>query len=457
MKRRSLRSRLTLLVAAAVALAIAASAAAAWLLVRRELNEQLDRQLDGFMPRKYEINAVGEHCQADPVPYTGGEKPGPHSVPVVWELVLDNGTRCVAGGQAIKADPADVAVAKQPMGAQGPYRDGRTDNGMPLKVMATSIGKSEQGVGAAVVVGMPTGEIYGTLRQLALILGLVALVGVGGATTVGLLISRTALRPVGRLTEAVEHIAETQDLDTTIPVQGDDEIARLSRSFNAMTAALAGSRDRQRQLVADAGHELRTPLTTLRTNIDLLLRSEQTGRALDPGAKQRLLVNVKAQFAELSTLVGDLLMLSRGETDHEPHVKLAFHDVVEAAIERARLRGAEIEADLRPWQVVGNAASLERAVVNLLDNAAKFSPGGRVEVALRDGVLTVRDHGPGIPEEDLPHVFERFWRSPAARGLPGSGLGLAIVAQAVEEAGGQVSLGNADGGGAIATIKLPGS
>ncbi|MEV4899238.1 HAMP domain-containing sensor histidine kinase, partial [Nonomuraea sp. NPDC055795] len=277
-----------------------------------------------------------------------------------------------------------------------------------------------------------------------------------GAASAGLFVSRTALRPVGELTRAVEHIATTEDLDTSIPVKGDDEIARLSASFNAMTAALAGSRDRQRQLVADAGHELRTPLTTLRTNIDLLLRSEQTGRQLDPAAKERLLVNVKAQFAELSALVGDLLMLARGDTDHEPHVELALHEVVKAAAERARLRGAELSTDLGTWYTVGNAASLERAVLNLIDNARKFSEDG-IEVMLRGGVLTVRDHGPGIPREELPHVFERFWRSPSARALPGSGLGLAIVAQAVAEAGGSVRLDNAPGGGVIATVRLPGS
>ncbi|MFD2350690.1 sensor histidine kinase [Nonomuraea ferruginea] len=310
---------------------------------------------------------------------------------------------------------------------------------------------------AAFVVGRPVEEINDTLRRVTVLLAGVAALGVLVAASVGLLVSRAALRPVGRLTRAVEHIAQTEDLDTRIPVEGGDEIARLSASFNAMTAALASSRDRQRQLVADAGHELRTPLTTLRTNIDLLLRSEQTGRSLDPGAKERLLVNVKAQFAELTTLVGDLLQLARGDTDHEPHAELAFQQVVTAAVERARLRGAEIAADLEPWYVVGGAASLERAVLNLLDNAAKFSPDSEVEVTLRDGELTVRDHGPGIPEEELPHVFDRFWRSPSARSLPGSGLGLAIVHQAVKEVGGEIRLHNAADGGVVATMTLPGT
>lgn len=169
-----------------------------------------------------------------------------------------------------------------------------------------------------------------------------------------------------------------------------------------------------------------------------------------------MLAGLKAQFEEMSTLVGDLLQLSRGEGDHEPHVEFAFHEVVRTAVERAGLRGAEIIAELGPWYAEGNAALMERAVLNLLDNAAKFGPG-RVEVRLRGGELTVRDHGPGIPADELPHVFERFWRSPAARGLPGSGLGLAIVAQAVAEAGGTVRLGNARDGGVVAALSLPGT
>ncbi|WP_084960403.1 sensor histidine kinase [Thermoactinospora rubra] len=444
---RSLHSRLTLLVAAAVALAIAVCAAASWFIVRRELYESLERSLTGFTPPPHELREVANRCVHDPEPSAEGRRwPGP-----VWQVVLADNQRCVTGTRAIKVAPEDVAEAAKPPDGEPLFRPGVSDSGTPMWVRVSSLGD-----GAALVMGLPTHEVYYTLRQLALILGGVAVLGVVGAASAGMLISRTALRPVGRLTRAVEHIAQTQDLDTTIPVEGDDEIARLSRSFNAMTTALAGSRDRQRQLVADAGHELRTPLTSLRTNIDLLLRSEQTGRPLDPETKQRLLANVKAQFAELSTLVGDLLQLSRGDTDHEPHVELGFHEVVEAAIDRARLRGAEVSADLEPWYVMGHSASLERAVLNLLDNAAKFSRGP-IEVVLRDGELTVRDHGPGIPEEELPHVFDRFWRSPSARSLPGSGLGLAIVAQAVAEAGGQARLANAPGGGAVATVTLPGT
>ena len=450
MRRGSLRSRLTLLVAAAVAIAVAVCAGACWYLVRKELAWQLDQSLTVIRPEWGAMQEAIKHCHPEPDASDDDDYGSDHSWYEPVQMVFPDGTRCVMGNTAIKVTSADGGIAGGDRN-DNLTRDGAADDGKPLRVLITNVDKD-----AALMVGRPLGESQNTLRNLAFLLAVVAAGGVLVAATAGLLVSRTALRPVGRLTRAVEHIAQTEDLNTRIPVRGRDEIARLSSSFNAMTSALAGSRDRQRQLVADAGHELRTPLTTLRTNIDLLLRSEQTGRQLDPGAKERLLVSVKAQFIELTSLVGDLLQLARGDADHEPHVELPLHEVVEAAVERARLRGAEVTTELGRWYAVAGATSLERAVLNLIDNARKFS-SAPVEVTLDEGTITVRDHGPGLLDEDLPHVFERFWRSPAARGLPGSGLGLAIVAQAVTEAGGQVSLANAPGGGALATITLPGS
>ncbi|MEV0146293.1 MULTISPECIES: HAMP domain-containing sensor histidine kinase [unclassified Nonomuraea] len=433
----SLRSRLTLLVTVAVALAIAMASAMSWFVAEQQMLRTLDQTI--LEPEKPgDQRWLQDNCRPEG---TDG-----HFAETVTLLLSDNTTCSV--GTPIKSTEEDLALVAHP-GAPV-FRNGRTADGRSVRVVTTNFAP-----GVAVLESRPLNHLDSSLRRMALGLAGLTAVGALAAAWAGLAISRAALAPVGRLTKAVEHIAQTQDLSTRIPVQGTDEIARLGSSFNAMTTALAGSRDRQRQLVADAGHELRTPLTTLRTNIDLLLRSEQTGRSLEPGAKQRLLVNVKAQFAELSTLVGDLLQLARGDTDHEPHAELGLHDVVRAAVERARLRGAEVSTDLGEWYVFGGAASLERAVLNLIDNAAKFGPG-QVDVVLHDGTLTVRDHGPGIPEEELPHVFDRFWRSPSARALPGSGLGLAIVAQSVAESGGRVRLDNAPGGGVMATVEIPG-
>ncbi|PZG17078.1 sensor histidine kinase [Nonomuraea aridisoli] len=437
--RGSLRTRLTLLVTAAVALAVAVCAVLSWVIVQDLVIRQLDQT----------ILEPEEQGDKDYLVHTCTPDGSQGMFDGMATLLHADGTTCSIGPPIIPVEEDKAAVAGE---HETIYRYGVTKEGKRVRVVTQNFAP-----GVAVLEARSLYHIRQTLQLTATALAGVTAMGVFGAAWAGMAISRAALRPVGELTKAVEHIAQTEDLGTRIPVTGSDEIARLSSSFNAMTSALAGSRERQKQLVADAGHELRTPLTTLRTNIDLLLRSEQTGRSLDPAAKERLLINVKAQFAELSTLVADLLQLARGDTDHEPHVELGLHEVVTVAVERARLRGAEVSTDLRPWYVVGSATSLERAVLNLIDNAAKFSPGGQVEVRLRDGRLTVRDHGPGLDEAELPHVFERFWRSPSARSLPGSGLGLAIVAQAVTEAGGTVRLENAPGGGAIATMDLPGS
>jgi two-component system sensor histidine kinase MprB len=299
-----------------------------------------------------------------------------------------------------------------------------------------------------------------SLSTLTIELAIASIAGIFLATVAGLVVARSAVKPVRRLTRAVEHVAKTEDLSVKLPVEGKDEINRLSAAFNKMTKALATSRDRQRQLIADAGHELRTPLTSLRTNVDLLLRSERIGRELPPGRRESMLVSVDQQLHELSGLVTDLLELSRGqEGGTRRTMRVALHESVGRAVERARLRGPGLHFDvaIEPWFVQGDPTAVDRAVVNLLDNAVKFSPAaGTVTVRLTAGEYSVADQGPGIDPQDLPHVFERFWRSDSARSLPGSGLGLAIVSQVAEESGGKVSLQPAPGGGTVARLWLPG-
>jgi two-component system sensor histidine kinase MprB len=314
------------------------------------------------------------------------------------------------------------------------------------------------GPGFAIQLARPLGEIDHTLRVLEIVFIVVALAGVGLALGLGYLVAQAALRPVQRLTEAAEHVAATQQLDATIEAHGDDELGRLARSFNAMLGALAASRKQQTQLVADAGHELRTPLTSLRTNIEVLAKV----RELPETDRQALLSDVTGQLEELTILVGDLVELAReDEPDPQPQ-DVSFDVVVERALERARRRAPSVRfaASLDRALVRGQPVLLERAVLNLLDNAAKWSPpGGRVEVGLhRNGAgwqLDVRDHGPGISPDDLPHVFDRFYRAPAARALPGSGLGLAIVRQVVQTHQGSAEATSPPGGGAMLTIRLP--
>ncbi|MEU6991713.1 HAMP domain-containing sensor histidine kinase [Streptomyces sp. NPDC046465] len=458
-----LRSRLALLVATAVAVAVAAAAVTCWFVVRGTLRDSLDDALNSNRPKPgtvlqqidIDAGAGGARCLRE-IPGRGD----PDLYNQTIQIVAKNGTNCVIlGRQSIKVTDADTAVAGRDKSAN--YHNTTAANGEQYRVYTYPLEEYPQ-LSLAVSVARPLSEVDDTLDNLALILLFVAGIGVVGAGAAGLWVARTGLRPVDRLTAAVEHVARTEDLDLRIPVEGDDEIARLSESFNSMTASLASSRDLQQQLIADAGHELRTPLTSLRTNIELLARSEETGRAIPPDDRKALLASVTAQMTELAALIGDLQELSRPDArDGGGKIQVvALHELTRAAIERARLRGPEltVTAELAPWYVRAEPPALERAVVNILDNAVKFSPPhGTVEVALDRGHLTVRDHGPGIPADELPHVFDRFWRSPSARSLPGSGLGLSIVARTVQSCGGEVALRAADGGGTEASVRLPGA
>ena len=263
------------------------------------------------------------------------------------------------------------------------------------------------------------------------------------ASLAGWGVARNGLRPVRRLTDAAEDIARTEKLDP-IEVEGNDEIARLARAFNAMLAALSASRDRQRQLVADAGHELRTPLTSLRTNLDLLTQADRQG-GLSEASRAELLDDVRFQIEELTTLIGDLTELARDEPDAVRARASSTSRRSPSAPSSGSAAGPAACTSTctpSPGGCHGDSAALERAVTNLLDNAAKWSPPlGTVTVRLTDGTLQVSDQGHGIAESDLPHVFDRFYRSPESRTMPGSGLGLSIVRQVAERHGGRSGWG----------------
>jgi len=453
-----LRSRLALLVAMAVAVAVAAVAAACWFVTREQLEHQLDESLRGSKVDQPYLADLYTYCKGDtglpPQPFTGA----------TVQLIDSQGTVCVAPGTSkLPVSDEDLRVAER----QRTYalHTETAENGTDMRVFTSQLavrGPGTESGNLAVSIARPMSEVTAPLSTLAWVLALVAGIGVVGAGAAGLWVARTGLRPVDDLAHAVEHVAETEDLTVRIPAEGEDEIARLSRSFNSMTSSLATSRDRQSQLIADAGHELRTPLTSLRTNIELLARSDDTGRAIPPDDRKALMTSVKAQMTELAALIGDLQELSRPDAAQPgPLQVVALHEITRNALQRARLRGPEltITAELAPWYVRAEPAALERAVVNVLDNAVKFSPArGTIDVVLHRGELTVRDHGPGIPPEELPHVFDRFWRSPSARQLPGSGLGLSIVARTVRHAGGDIALRPAEGGtGTVASIRLPGA
>jgi two-component system sensor histidine kinase MprB len=293
------------------------------------------------------------------------------------------------------------------------------------------------------------------MGQLRFVLLMVGGVGVAVAAVAGGMVTRAGLRPVGRLTEAAERVARTDDL-RPIPVFGSDELARLTEAFNLMLRALAESRERQARLVTDAGHELRTPLTSLRTNVELLMASMAPGAPRLPEQEMvDLRADVLGQIEELSTLVGDLVDLTRGDAGHAVHEPVELADIIDRSLERVRRRRNDIHFDVEviPWQVYGDPAGLSRAALNLMDNAAKWSPpGSHVGVTLRQldpshAELVVSDRGPGIPAQERRLVFERFYRSTSARAMPGSGLGLAIVKQVVLNHGGSLRVDDTDPSG----------
>jgi two-component system sensor histidine kinase MprB len=306
--------------------------------------------------------------------------------------------------------------------------------------------------GGALISVAPLDATSRALSRIKLWAFLIGGIGIALATALAAIVATAALRPIRRLTSAAETVAATGNLGERVAVSGGDELGRLAARFNAMLAALEESVGRQRRLVADASHELRTPLTAARTNVDLVregkLPEEEVTHALDEAS---------VELDSLTSLVSDLVELARGEERKLRLEDVALDDLVSAAVERATARApqATFVMSLTPVQVRVDPVLVERAVGNLLDNAVKYSPpGAPIEVSVREGEVVVADHGPGIAEEDLPRIFDRFYRAATARAKPGAGLGLAIVREAAEAHGGAARAeSNADG--ARFTLSLP--
>ncbi len=477
LRRSSFRRRLTIAGTVAVAVAIALASAITFFVVSAEMRGQIDDSLRDtagelggdqfvFFRRAPAKAAREEHQLALPapapeartdvelLPKPGAEErlitPAPPLGNVRYAQIVPANGRIVRPARGRLRLPDEDRARRVAKSGSGSFFSDATVDGKRVRVYT----KAMQGGGAALQVARPVDELNTTLNRLAAVLAAVTLGGVGLAAGLGLAVTRTALKPVTDLSAAAEHVAATRDMSRRMESTGDDELSRLARSFNTMLAALEHSMSQQRQLVADASHELRTPLTSLRTNIEVL----STGAGLSESDRRRLAGDIVGQLEELTDLVGDLVDMAREDEDQGFATDLRLDELVESAVERARRRHPEREFDLRcePTLVHGVAPRLDRAIANLIDNAEKWGPPGTaIEVVVRDGEVTVRDHGPGIAESDLPLVFERFYRAPSARRLPGSGLGLAIVRQVAESHGGTVAAERADGGGAVLRLTLP--
>jgi two-component system sensor histidine kinase MprB len=444
--RRSLASRVILMTTMAVCFAVALVSLGAYVTVKMSLESSLDNSLLQRAHRASDSIQLVKLTQ-DRVP---SWETGAADVKIF--VVRDDGqamTNDDTSSQAPLGAP-ELAVAR---GTSTSSVRTVAINGEDYRVVAVPYLDRY-----AVVIAQNMAPQELVLRKLGAVMLLFGLAGVIGAAAAGWAVARNGLRPVRRLTRNVERIARTEVLQP-LPVEGDDEMARLATAFNDMLVALSASRDRQRRLVGDAGHELRTPLTSLRTNLDLLLQADASG-GLDDAARRELLDDVRGQIEEMSTLVGDLIELARDEPLRAVVEQIDLAEVVDLAVARARRRGTGLTFDVvtDPWWVVGESASLERAVTNLLDNAVKWSPpGGTVRIRLNHGTMTVDDEGPGIAPGDREHVFERFYRSEESRSMPGSGLGLSIVRQVIERHSGIVRVDATDTGGTRMVMQVPGA
>jgi two-component system sensor histidine kinase MprB len=479
----SLRRRLTLAGSGAVFVALAIASLVIYYAVRSNLQEQINAsliQLAEGVASKWNVEnilqsgvpvkagLVGKAANAGLVgkPRTGtspltrgavfaSDASGYFQVLPDLGLVTNRNGSAAAAGKSPLAQTGDgfvplvgldAAVAR---GLAPPYFRDIRYRGVAMRLYTMPLSSARDGL---IRTAQPLTDTNATITRVRWLLLALTLGGALAAGLLGRLAANAVLRPVRALATAVREVSATRDLGQRIPVSGRDELASLAGDFNAMLAALADSQHAQQQLIADASHELRTPLTAHRANIELLARPD-----LPVEQRQRVLGAAVRAMERLSSLVGELIEAARDGRSVDAREPVELDELIAAAIERAQHRAPELhfEVGLEPYRVVGARARLDRAVDNVLDNAIKWSPpSGTVEIRLADGRLTVRDHGPGISEADLPHVFDRFYRAAAARSLPGSGLGLAIVKQAVDDHGGTVAVANADGGGALIALRF---
>jgi two-component system sensor histidine kinase MprB len=467
----SLRARMGVAAGLAVAIAVIAVAVSAYAGTRSQLRNQVDASLRTLSAQAV-AGAHGPHGR-DGGPY-GGPQPGggPQNTsnaegtcqgdeglgldrlsgpafggaPGIYTLFNHCGGKFVPTGQGYSI-PSNGRIEALARSGNGQYITDTTVSGTPIRVLVTGIGNA-----GALAVALPLKDVNHTLSSQLTLLVVIAAAGVALAALLGFLVARTALAPIERFTRRTEAIAgRPERTDQRLEVEGRDEIARLARTFNRTLDELEMSVAAQRQLVADASHELRTPITTIRANLQLMRDEDR----LSQEDRDALRADVIEELDELTALVGDIVELARGSAPAGEPGDVAVDAIVTEAVQRIGRRAPKLEVRTRlePTLVRGDEGRIARAVTNLLDNARKWSAvDGLVEVELHDGVLTVRDHGPGFHDEDLPFVFDRFHRATDARSKPGSGLGLAIVRETAQAHGGFVQAANAPGGGAIVRV-----
>jgi len=444
----SFRFRLTLLAASAVAVAIVGTSIAVYYTDRAQLVSEVDKELRASLNLPAIQVAVKKRAVRIPIANAYGNQtitPKPPGL-LLKQIVLPGSLKAVSVSVAVRG--RSVRLTGSPRLTGPPHFFNTVVGGVHSRVLTLASPAANVRITTSLV------DVDRNLSRLRWLLVFISIGGAGVAAILGLFVSGRALAPLRRLTETTERIVDTGDLSERTGLRGRDEISRLSVRLDELLSSLESSLAAQRQLVADASHELRTPIATLRANVELLADAG----ALADDERAEVLHDVRDELEAMTTLVGELVELARGEEADVALAEFRLDEVVHGVVERAARRWPSVEfrMDLQPCTVVGVPQRVERAVSNLLDNAGKWSPedGAVVEVSVRDGVVEVRDHGPGVDEEDAPLVFNRFYRSAAARALPGAGLGLAIVKQIADAHGGSVNVENAADGGAVLRLQL---
>jgi two-component system sensor histidine kinase MprB len=448
----SLKTRMAMVAGLAVALAVVIVAVASYEGTKSSLLDSVDQAL---AEQAKPFTERGDHIGP---PRGGGVPPGfatgQGAPPPRFGEPEGNVQIISPGGQVIRppdeaaGPPVDAEARQIAASGMGHAYSDATVSGTHVRVLTQGIGPR-----GAVQVARSLEEVDSVLSDQLLLLVLVGAGGILLAAVLSIVVARTALRPIALFTRRTESLTAHPDPSQRLEVSGRDEIARLAQSFNTTLDALEQSVEAQRNLVADASHELRTPIATLRANIQLLRDADR----LSPEEQGSLRDDIITELDELTALVADVVELARGTKATGEPDDVRLDAIVGDVVQRTRRRATDLSFDveLEPTLIEGEPERVGRAVTNLLDNARKWSPpGGNVEVRLADGVLSVRDHGAGFSQEDLPHVFDRFYRAQRARGQPGSGLGLAIVRQAAEAHGGWARASNAEGGGALLRVSF---
>jgi two-component system, OmpR family, sensor histidine kinase MprB len=443
--RLTLKARFILVAGGAVAAVALAITAVAFLAIRTDLQNQVRQEI---AVRADSVRHLAAQYHAHiPNNWVPPHSAGP-GILTYTQVITETGAVWAPTGDLGLLTPSATAF-KVAAGTAGSFYSVARINGIRAEVLTEQIAP-----GLAIQVADPLTATDQEVASVGTTLAVLSVVGVLVATLLGWAVARAGLAPVSRLASVAEEVTLTGDPSRRVEVRRRDELGRLATSFNSMLSALQRSLDAQRRLVSDASHELRTPLASLRLNADLLAAHPEMPAA----ERAEVLDRVTAQAAELSRLVASVTDLARGEPLPKDRSRVRLDAVTSEALDTARRDWPKTEfaADLVACTVYGSADRLRVAVRNLLDNAAKFGPPeGPVEIRLTAGELTVRDHGPGIAADDLPFVFDRFYRALSSRSAPGAGLGLAVVREIALGHGGEVAAESASGGGTLLRVTLP--